>query len=85
MLMRRGEILHFKNLPESFLFMFFFPLLCSNYSFMFCSEFQLTLVFAFLRTTTKREICTRIDSDFPFIIKVKVKSNALNFQGKKVE
>lgn len=52
---------------------------------MFCSEFQLTLVFAFLRTTTKREICTRIDSDFPFIIKVKVKSNALNFHGKKVE
>lgn len=52
---------------------------------MFCSEFQLTLVFAFLRITTKREICPRIDSNFPFVVKVKVKSNTLNFHEKKVE
>lgn len=52
---------------------------------MFYSEFQLTLVFAFLRTTTEREICPRIDNNFPFIVKVQVKSNALNFHGKKVE
>lgn len=83
MLVWRGEIFYIKkNLLASLLSMFFFPLLCSNYGFMFPSKFQLTLISAFLRKTTKREICPRIDSSFPFI--VKVKSNSLNFQREKV-
>lgn len=85
MLAQRGEIFTFKKVSLHLYYQCF-----SFHSFVaiivLCvyvpSKFQLTLISAFLRKTAKREICPRIDSSSPFI--VKVKSNSLNFQREKV-